>query len=65
MRKSQLKRITYYPKCMVTKLHRKEHVKFGLNAFETVTFNVRKRSRQPKKFKNFELQQLYPNDRYI
>jgi len=35
-RKPQLKRIIYYPMCMVMKLYGKKHVEFGLNAFETV-----------------------------
>jgi len=43
--------ITYYPKCVVTKFHQKEHVEY--ERFRNCDFNVRnkKRSGQPKKIK--------------
>jgi len=53
--------------CMVMKLHRKEHLEFGLNAFETVilTSETKKGPGQSKKLKNVELQQLHPNKTVI
>jgi len=56
-RKPQLKRIAYYPKCMVMKLHRKEHVEFDLKCFRNSDFDVRDEERpgEPKKFQDFEL----------
>jgi len=55
------KRITYYPKCMVRKFHRKEHVEFR---FQNCDFDVRDKKcpGQPKKLKNVELQQLHLNE---
>jgi len=46
------------------KLHRKEHVEFGLKRFRNCDFDVRdkKRPKQPKKLKNVELQQFHPNE---
>ena len=44
-RKPQLKCIVYYLKCM--KLHRKEHVEFGLNAFKRWFFEMWKTKNVP------------------
>jgi len=49
-RKPQLKRIAYYPKCMVMKFHRKEHVEFDLNASEkNGDFDVRDKKYPPNR----------------
>jgi len=48
------KRVAYYSKCIVLK----EHVEFDLNASETMTLKDKERPEEPKKFKDFELQEL-------
>jgi len=56
LKKIAVEATAYYPKCMVMKLHRKEHVVL-FKSLRNGDFDVRgkERPRQTKKFEDFEL----------